>query len=502
MPQLGKAVKGKSGKKLAATATAGDKNIEDAQEQEKLDFIKKLQLVEMNRLKGMLEEEKRLTKVNKLKIQNQWRSVMRTAKVQELRELIEIMSQTHERDVDRKDAIIQMLDRDLEQGAEQYRAALRAHLGHIDNLLAVQDERLLELESSFLQEVETMMREHEEEMEEIRTNHQDEVQYQQDIIKTLKEKFEEQMNETRQEFEQLREEVKNRDLEDVNVLRITLDAQIEELERHFETGHLNYLQNTDQRTQDFKHFTRKDQELSKEIDIKIRQIERLQNDLTHWKAKIKQNSEESETRNRDLQAEKDMITAHFQSLKDKMRKFREEQDRKLKALARNADNCKRKLHGDIELASKIITKSELNRKYETEREQIIPFLPMGKEHDEEDERPPEPEEGEAVEEDGGQEHYQKLDNFWKKYNKVMLDVVALDREKERLSAENDDLKSLLQQYLNGMSINEQAVDEANPLLVVNGRTNIMVPVRKIGAPATVVEANTVVNIQQRMTRAQ
>ncbi|CAM9531550.1 unnamed protein product, partial [Discosporangium mesarthrocarpum] len=35
--------------------------------------------------------------------------------VSSLRKDIEILSQNHERDVDRKDAIIQMLDRDLEE---------------------------------------------------------------------------------------------------------------------------------------------------------------------------------------------------------------------------------------------------------------------------------------------------------------------------------------------------------------------------------------------------
>lgn len=31
-------------------------------------------------------------------------------------------------------------------------------------------------------------------------------------------------------------------LEEINVLRITLDSQIEDLEQHFETAHINYLQ--------------------------------------------------------------------------------------------------------------------------------------------------------------------------------------------------------------------------------------------------------------------
>jgi hypothetical protein len=53
---------------------------------------------------------------------------MRLAKVEDLRKEIEVLSQNHEREVDRKDAIIQMLDRDLEEAEEQHQMALRAHL--------------------------------------------------------------------------------------------------------------------------------------------------------------------------------------------------------------------------------------------------------------------------------------------------------------------------------------------------------------------------------------
>lgn len=42
-------------------------------------------------------------------------AVFRALQVESLRKDIEILSQNHERDVDRKDAIIQMLDRDLEE---------------------------------------------------------------------------------------------------------------------------------------------------------------------------------------------------------------------------------------------------------------------------------------------------------------------------------------------------------------------------------------------------
>lgn len=60
------------------------------------------------------------------------------------------------------------------------------------------------------------------------------------------------------------------------MLRISLDAQIEDLEQLFETAHLNYLQQTAQRTHDFKELTHKDQGLDVDINSKKKKIDNLQ----------------------------------------------------------------------------------------------------------------------------------------------------------------------------------------------------------------------------------
>jgi hypothetical protein len=57
------------------------------------------------RQRQMREQE--CAHINSIKIHNQWRKIMRLAKVEELRQQIEILSQNHEREVDRKDALIQ-----------------------------------------------------------------------------------------------------------------------------------------------------------------------------------------------------------------------------------------------------------------------------------------------------------------------------------------------------------------------------------------------------------
>ena len=58
-----------------------------------------------------------------------------SAKAQDLRKDIEILSQTFERIVDRKDAILKSLVTDLEEAEEQYQVSLRSHIQNIDKLI-------------------------------------------------------------------------------------------------------------------------------------------------------------------------------------------------------------------------------------------------------------------------------------------------------------------------------------------------------------------------------
>ena len=62
-------------------------------------------------LRSRMEEEAKISKINGVKILNQWRKIMRVAKTESLKNDVEILSKNHERDVSRKDAILHMLNR-------------------------------------------------------------------------------------------------------------------------------------------------------------------------------------------------------------------------------------------------------------------------------------------------------------------------------------------------------------------------------------------------------
>ena len=162
-------------------------------------------------------------------------------------------------------------------------------------------------------------------------------------------------------------------MEDINVLRITLESNIEELERHFEAAHLHYLTNTDQRTQDFKYLTTQDQNLSKDIETKILKIERLQLTLQHKEQEFATNNKECSQRNKALREEKNAISRHFQSLKARIEQISRWRKQRLLELTQNAHKTKDELNAKLKVAGEIIQRGEICRKLETEQEKVLPF---------------------------------------------------------------------------------------------------------------------------------
>lgn len=65
--------------------------------------------------------------------------------------------------------------------------------------------------------------------------------------------------------------------------------------------------------------------------------------------------------------------------------------------------------------------------------------------------------------------HDRLAQFYLQYNKVLLDNIAIAREKERLARENAQLQDLIGQYVAGTTLNNDVLRQDNPLFVVNGR---------------------------------
>ena len=185
MVQLGKAVKGKAPTRETRRAIIRvrmqDQSFED------LDKESQMMRIRRDNLRNAMVEEQKLAHLNRMKILTHWRKVLRLAKTEHLKKIIQIYQQNHDREVDAKDAILQMYDRDLDEAEEQYQMALRNHLIHIDDLIALQESRLRGLKEEFERDVKIIKNEYDREKEDIERSHDLETSEMREMIETIEE---------------------------------------------------------------------------------------------------------------------------------------------------------------------------------------------------------------------------------------------------------------------------------------------------------------------------
>jgi hypothetical protein len=70
------------------------------------------------------------------------------------------------------------------------------------------------------------------------------------------------------------------------------------------------------------------------------------------------------------------------------------------------------------------------------------------------------------------EEIESLTNFWKRYNKVLLDVIAIKKQREEVERQNETLKSMLQQYYDGLTVNNVVMTNENPLMIIDNKNTM------------------------------
>lgn len=366
--------KKKSGKKKLAKMTEEEKLL--YMEQKRLaeeEMKKKKEDMLTQFLKDKLMKEEKSTKFNLNKLQNQWRVIMREAKSQELKKDIEILSQTFERVIDRKEAIIKSLVKDIEEAEEQYQMALRSHLQNVDRLIDLQQRRLNEAQDEYDQEQEILKEEFDTERLKIVNQQRREMHDIQDIMFAMEEEWNELENEAKQDFQSLRDEIKNKNLEEKHALRIQLEGTVEDLWRQFQQALKNYNETTEERKLAFENLKAKDEKSSYEIETQMRKLQRIQDSISQLKTKMASNAKECDERNRLIKEQREVVATQFHELKAEMNKMRDLERSRLTQLTLQSNAAIKELKRTNDKGESILKLAEMCRKLETETEKVLPF---------------------------------------------------------------------------------------------------------------------------------
>ncbi|KAJ9453210.1 Coiled-coil domain-containing protein 65-like protein [Diplonema papillatum] len=523
MPLYGKLMKG-GAKVTRDKDTAEMDRFRDVEERKKRETLLK------TRMQELMEEEAQYSKESQREVQMRWVELLRREKYVELSADVEVLRQVYDKTLDRKNAVIEMLMGDLTEAEEQYRLALRTHLQHIDSLIELHNQRSSDLDAQYESDLKELKQEFELEKSEIVLKHHKEVDALHGIMNAIKKDADEQDSEIQTDFSQKKDETRDKNQEEYNVLKQMLEGEILEYQHQINHEHDKYMQSAEEKMKTYLDLTNKDAETADKISRQMRRILKLQEMIANWKANLANNIKECEERNRAMKEEKEMTAKHFKELKHQMQRWRSQQEEKLSRLVVQAREARSALETNNERAERILRLSELCRALETERERVLRFrndlsvqeveteakINAEKQAQFEARRDgmPQPQMNPVLEaaskdmtellrQDTLTESWQFLENFWKKFNKVLLDNAAISREKYHLMNENSKLRALLKQYLDGISVNDDVMGGRNNLLACHtfkGTTPTPLPEANRGIP--VIEAKQVIaSIAKQKQRA-
>jgi hypothetical protein len=299
--------------------------------------------------------------------------------------------------------------------------------------------------------------------------------------------------EMREEQNRLIESIKSQYSEDFTMMEGRMKGIIERYKTISKVDNRNFVEAMQATHAKYILLNKQDDEQTEKIKAKTLKIKSLEESLTHWKAKWLNNLREYEERNRQLTNEKEQLAMHYKELKKKMTRFRETEKKRLADLVKMAKDTTDTLNKKLDQSKRILQLAELCRKYENEEERAMPFEPeqnnltdnvkasMEQLFNEEN---PESTQVDDEVDDGmtnglqenrdrnnevqiNQSEWEQLIRFYRKYNKVELDKIALQQEREQLLEENQKLRHMLKAYLDGISVNEDVLSRKNPLLVID-----------------------------------
>ena len=486
---------------------------------------------EENGINQRIKEELALSAIHRKHVESHWRQVLRKEKFQELRNDVGSLQQYHVQNVQRKKDIIRCIQDETANLQKLYHGAMVANINHMENMIAIHDEQVILLEKSFQERLASMQSEFEQDVEMITTQYEHEKEIVQQCIDKHDEKEQRRKSMLQKEQDRELDEIQARYKDNDVQIKRNLDLAVKNFQEQFEQTHEEYSRRNHVTRKIYEELKLKDDEVKQKISETTRRADHIRNKVQRIQLLAQKEKDQRQEQHRILLERKTRALETFQLIKDDMTKFRKNEQEKLVALSLRANERKESLQKQCEVAERVKKIADRCRQLETSREQFASMLrelsslspqPQQQEepHDDDDEHDEQQDDSNDVRNEASklvaeqkqaasksialtsfgdstttttQERTLLWDTtarFWDKYNLAQVDVLRLQKRIVELKQKEQDLQDKLTICRNGVTVNDDVMKERNPLLVINGKMNTLIPSQeKKKKRLTVVEGN-------------
>ena len=297
MGLLGKTLKGRSTKPGAQGPARNIRERLIQRTPEEHEQEKENQKIKREHLRNQIFQEKKIYNINKKKLLTNWRKIMRMTKTDQLKTDLEIYAQNNHRELDSKEAFLQMLDKNLDEAEDQYNLALRNHLIQIDKLQEIRDARISALNNEFAKAAEILYDEFSREADELMRNHNRQTKEMNDMMETVQDEEADKTMQAREIFQTFREETKDKALEEMENMQNEMNSKQVNLSNYLETLYQKYMNDTKDKFEKYTQLMTGNEQQSKKIDEDMKKIARTKEKIHVNTLKILMMEKEFNTRN-------------------------------------------------------------------------------------------------------------------------------------------------------------------------------------------------------------
>lgn len=425
----------------------------------------------------LLDEFHQSEKLNRAAVDKKWFDILSEEKLQSQKMNLSVIQANYTKQLDRCDSIISRLMQWLEQGESEYQFALRSHKHNLELLCDLSIKRLDFEHDRFESSLKSIQDEYDSNREKTLAAYNKHVLEVKDIINAIEHEYSQKNKLMESKFRQEEDSLKMKNQEMMTTLKMHLMSQTDQVINASKTKYEEYKKKTESKMHQFNLMLAKHQARQKTMKYNEEQIIKNAAEIAHWRRKIKSNERESKESNDRLRQEKENLSLHFRELKDIMAKFRRNEAAKLAEISVAFEDINNDLNNKLKLAEKILKFAEMNRELETEKEQVLPFPASVVETDPEIQRQMRQFKLQLKGDSKFVNESDLFDKFYRRYNKVLLDKLSLQRERAELLDRNQKLKTMMKRYMSGMAVTKDWNDRPNTLFIVNQDTNA--PMRRV-----------------------
>ncbi|XP_073340412.1 dynein regulatory complex subunit 2 [Pagrus major] len=401
-------------------------------------------------LKDKLQREQRNTAVNLLKLNEGWRSILRQTRTAELREDIAVLSQTFERRLDALDSVLRNLESDLQEAERQSAQVRRVHLQHLERLRAQQDKRLTFVQLQWengLQHLSSMFSSERKQTQASRRQQRADLE---DAMFSLE-----------QQHKVVMEEIHRLYADSITAFESAHDDRVAALvqenknkleERSLQNQELVKLCSDE--TKKVDDLLANNQRLIQKTNADMRNVKSLQDLVIQLRERLNSRKTKNQLVEQDLTAARDQVKRKTLELREQLTRSQKAARKQLTDLSLQGHSATKRLEAVTTKGERVLHVAEMCQKLENKQRNVSALF-SAEDHRTETQQPAE-----------GASAFPELQRVTRSINSAVLQREALKKHKQDLTRENQQLRLLLRQHLDGMTVSDGTLDGPNALLAV------------------------------------